>query len=64
MGHIGRESDLSGLTRDDGIEMIPVLGGESVQTDSLAFKSSLENMAIGKLGFRDIGKFVFGDKDA
>ena len=59
MGHIGRESDLSGLTNDDIIEAVALLESDYSQRE-LSSLHSLKDMAIEKVENGEPGKLVAG----
>ena len=62
MGHIGRESDLTGLTRDDCIEVVSVYEGGKIQRELSPFNNCLKDLAIVKVEHGDVSKLIFGKK--
>ena len=60
MGHIGRESDLSGLTNDDIIEAVVLLGSEYSQRELSSLHSCLKDMTIERVENGEPGKFIAG----
>ena len=63
MGYVKRESDLAGLSRDDGTEMIPSLGGERVQRELSPIVHRLEDKAFGNAKYEDVDMLVSGYKE-
>ena len=62
MGHIGREADLTGLTRDDCIEVGSVFEGGKIQRELSLFNNCLKDLAIVKVEYGDVSKLVSGYK--
>ena len=60
MGHIGRESDLSGLTNDDIIESVTLLGSDYSQRELSSLHSCLKDMTIERVEYGEPGKLVAG----
>ena len=62
MGHIGREADLTGLTRDDCIEVASVFEVGKIQKELSPFNNCLKDLAIVKVEHGDVSKLIFGKK--
>ena len=60
MGHFGRENDLSGLTNDDIIEAVTLLGSEYSQRELSSLHSCLKDMTIERVENGEPGKFIAG----
>ena len=60
MGHIGRESDLSGLTNDDIIEAVVLLESDYSQRELSSLHSCLKHMTIKRVENGEPGKLVAG----
>ena len=60
MGHIGRESDLFGLTKDDIIESVTILGNEYSQRELSSLHSCLKDMTIERVENGEPGKLFAG----
>ena len=60
MGHIGRESDLSGLTKDDIIEAVVLLESDYSQRELSSLHSCLKDIAIERVENGEPGKLVAG----
>ena len=62
MGHIGRESDLTGLTRDDCIEVGSVFEVGKIQRELSPFNNCLKDLAIVKVEYGDVTNLISGYK--
>ena len=60
MGHIGRESDLSGLTNDDVIEAVTLLESDYSHRELSYLHSYLKSMTIERVENGEPGKLFAG----